>query len=98
LLGTSGRLDPESLDRAVALLERTAAELSRITPRPALRARYRRYLGLVRQEIALIARLAHDIHTRNLSSVHLLEHQIAGNASNNAARSIGLTVCAREVS
>lgn len=98
LVGASGRLVPESLDRAVTLLKRTAAELSRVAPPPALRAGYQRYLAEARQEIGLTAKLAHDVDTRNLAGVRSVEHEINGEVSNNTARSLGLTVCAREVS
>jgi hypothetical protein len=97
LIGSSDRLSSASLDRVVALLERTAAELSRLTPPPALRAGYQHYLTFAKGEIALFATLEHDVDTRNLAGVRSLERRLNGDASNVAAQRIGLAVCAREV-
>jgi hypothetical protein len=98
LLGPADKLDPKSLDRVAALLDQTATELARLSPPPALRAGYRRYVVLARQEISLVNRLADDVRTRNAAGVRELEGQLNGNASNRAARELGLTVCAKEVS
>lgn len=97
LVGSNGKLTVQSLGRAVALLEQTAAELSRVQPPSSMQASYARYLALARHEVALTAKLSDYIHTHNVAGVRSLEGQLNSTASNEAARALGLNTCAREV-
>jgi hypothetical protein len=97
LVTRTNRLDPKSLDAAVALLNTTANDLAAIKPPADLRAGYQRFLALASKEIAVLARLALYVHERNLARIRSLAPELNGHAVNDQARKLGLSVCAQEV-
>jgi len=91
------RLDPKTLDAAVALLNKTATELAAVKPPADLRAGYQRFLALVNKKVAVAAKLARDLHERNPRAIRSLKAELNSHAVNDQARQLGLTVCAEEV-
>jgi hypothetical protein len=95
---TSGsKLKVESVGAAATLLEQTEKELEKLHPPAGSAAGFHRFLNLARGEIKLVAQLAAAIHNRNRSAARALTAKLNSSASNDAAKEIGLTVCAKEV-
>jgi hypothetical protein len=96
---TSGsRIRPESVVAAATLLEQTERELEALHPPSELAAGFRRFLTLAGAEVHEVAELATSIRKRNATAARSLARKLNSTTSNEEAKSIGLTVCAKETS
>ena len=76
---------------ALRVIQRTTAELSRLTPPPVLKIRYEHYLAISKRDILLAAEA---IRTRNRAAAKAFVVSIESQAGSEAAYKLGLDVCA----
>jgi hypothetical protein len=88
------RLIRSRIGDVVRIVQRMTAELSRITPPKALKARYERYLAASKEEANLARRLAVDIRSNDHAAAVTTADKLESHAGREAAARLGLDVCA----